>query len=238
MPADQAKTRRYAVYFAPSEASALWRFGCRWLGRDAVSGDPITQPAADGIDPGRLADVTEAPRFYGFHATMKPPFHLRDGMEEAGLLEAMKSFAAGSESFRAGPLKVDRLGRFIALVLSAPSPPMDNFAASCVRAFDGFRAKPSRRDMNRRRLHGLTDRQEAYLKRWGYPYVMEEFRFHMSLTGGLDDDALRTRIETALDGLFAPIAADPLVVDSVCLFCQEDRRSPFMLTKRFALGGK
>ena len=33
---------------------------------------------------------------------------------------------------------------------------------------------------------GLTDRQEALLTQWGYPYVMEEFRFHITLTGALD----------------------------------------------------
>jgi hypothetical protein len=43
-------------------------------------------------------------------------------------------------------------------------------------------------------------RQRNYLDRWGYPYVMEEFRFHMTLTGRLDStcrwgvvDMLRAR---------------------------------------------
>jgi len=236
VPPDPTKSRRYAVYFAPAPDSALWRAGSRWLGRDAVTGEPLTQPVADGIDPGRLVDVTEAPCFYGFHATMKPPFHLRDGADEAGLIEAVDAFAAGCTAFQAGPLTVGRLGRFMALVLAGRSPEMERFAAACVRELDGFRAAPSRTDVDRRRTHGLTDRQEAYLQQWGYPYVMEEFRFHMSLTGGFDDEDLRARIETALDALFAAVAAEPLQVDSVCLFRQENRRTPFRLTARFALG--
>ncbi len=236
MTSADAKTRRFAVYFAPAADSALWRAGCRWLGRDAVTGDLLAQPGCDGIDPGRLVDVTEAPRFYGFHATLKPPFHLREGKDEVALSEAVGALAAGSSGFQAGRLKVERLGRFLALVLARPSPKMEALAADCVRALDGFRAASSRKDVDRRRTHGLTDRQEAYLKQWGYPYVMDEFRFHMSLTGGFDDDVLRARIEAALEGLFAPLVTEPLAVDAVCLFRQEDRRTPFRLSARFALG--
>lgn len=206
------------------------------MGRDAVTGEDLVQPGAAGIDPGQLADVTEAPRFYGFHATLKPPFRLGEDTDEEGLIAAVGAFASARTAFAARPLKVGRLGRFLALVLDGPSPQMAALAAACVRDLDAFRAVPSERQLQRRRGPGLTALQESYLQAWGYPYVMEEFRFHMSLTGGFDDAVLRDRIEPALDALFAPFGSEPLAVDAVCLFRQEDRRTPFRLAKRFDLG--
>ena len=35
---------RYAVYFAPPPDSDWWAFGCRWLGRDALTGRALEQP--------------------------------------------------------------------------------------------------------------------------------------------------------------------------------------------------
>jgi len=236
VPFSIEKSRRYAVYFAPPENSALWRAGCGWLGRDAVTGETLGQQVGNGIAPSRLADITEAPRFYGFHATLKPPFHLHEDMTEAELIAAMEAFAAGRAAFEAGPLMVARLGRFLALVLEAASPEMESLAADCVRAFDAFRAPSSRNDLKRRRQQGLTQRQDSYLRTWGYPYVMEEFRFHMSLTGGFDDEALRSQAEAILNDRFEPFATQPLAVESVCLFQQDDRRTPFRLKARFPFG--
>ncbi len=236
MRPEPTTTRRYAVYFAPAQDSALWHAGSRWLGRDAATGAALEQPAGNGIDPGRLAEITAAPRLYGFHATLKPPFRLKDGTDEAALTAAVEEFASRQSVFSAGRLGVGRLGRFLALVLTDGSSEMNALAGATVRELDVFRAPPDRGELDRRRQAGLTPRQEAHLVAWGYPYVMDEFRFHMSLTGAFDDDLLRDRIEDALKGIFAPITADPLVVDAVCLFRQEERRAPFLLTGRFPLG--
>src|SRR3546814_16854276 len=61
--------------------------------------------------------------------------------------------------------------------------------ADCVRAFDRFRAPPSETALARRRAAGLSARQEANLQAWGYPYVMEDFRLHFTLTGRITDPA-------------------------------------------------
>ena len=42
----------------------------------------------------------------------------------------------------------------------------------------------------RRRPETLSPRQRELLHRRGYPFVMEEFRFHPRLTGGLPQDRL------------------------------------------------
>lgn len=221
-------TARYALYFAPPPDSALWKFASRWLGRDAATGETLDPP--DGVSP----DWTADPRRYGFHATLKPPMALAPGRDEAELLAAAADFAAGHTRFTAPSLRLAELGRFLALIPSAPSEALDEFAAECVRAFDPFRAPPPASDLEKRRAHGLTPRQDDYLRHWGYPYVFEEFRFHMTLTSSLDDDA-RTAARSLLEPAVAPFTRDPLVIDALSIFKQDTRDAPFRIIARFGL---
>src|SRR5207245_1192733 len=81
---------------------------------------------------------------------------------------------------------VDSISGFIAVIPAEPVAELQQLAADCARDFDSFRAPLGAEDRARRRPEKLTERQRDYLDRWGYPYVMEEFRFHMTLTGRLD----------------------------------------------------
>jgi putative phosphonate metabolism protein len=228
-------TSRYAIYYAPDERSDLWRFAASWLGRDPVSGEAAQRPAVDGLDADFVAEATASPHHYGFHATLKSPFSLADGVYAAHLVHALSEFAARRAPFAAPRLELARLGHFLALGLSAPDARMDALAAACVREFDRFRAPPTEDELARRRKAGLDERQQALLAKWGYPYVMDAFRFHMSLTGRLPDADL-DRVEAALTPHVAPFCAAPLPVDSVCLYWQKDRQTPFMLIRRFPFG--
>ena len=221
-------TARYALYFAPPPDSALWKFAGRWLGRDAATGETLDPP--DGVHP----DWTADPRRYGFHATLKPPMALAPGRDEAELLAAAETFVADHPRFTAPSLRLAELGRFLALIPSAPSGDLDAFAADCVRFFDPFRAPQSASDLEKRRAHGLTPRQDEHLRRWGYPYVFEEFRFHITLTGSLDDDA-RAAARTLLEPAVAPFTRDPLEIDALSVFKQDTRDAPFRIIARFGL---
>lgn len=228
---------RYAIYFAPAEDTDIWQFGINWLGRDPVSGRALPQPEVPGLPSDALAAATESPRNYGFHATLKPPFHLADGCTVDDLGEAVRSFAAGRAAFHAPPVSVQRIGRFQAFALTAPSADMARLAADCVMAFDQFRAPPPEAELAKRRGRGLSERQERYLQQWGYPYVMEEFRFHMTMLGSTSDEALHEAVMTYLVPLAARFAEEPLAVDAVCLYRQETREAPFQLVERFPFGG-
>lgn len=228
---------RYAIYFAPAEDTGIWQFGINWLGRDPVSGRALPQPEVPGLSTDALAAATESPRNYGFHATLKPPFHLADGCTADALSEAVRSFAAGRAAFHAPPVSVQRIGRFQAFALTAPSADMARLAADCVMAFDQFRAPPSEAELAKRRGRGLSERQELYLQQWGYPYVMEEFRFHMTMLGSTSDEALHEAVMAYLVPLAARFAEEPLAVDAVCLYRQETREAPFLLVERFPFGG-
>ncbi len=216
---------RYAVYFAPEQGTALDRFGWAWLGRMPDSPEHGA-PSCPELEP-----LIAAPRAYGFHATLKPPFRLADGRGRDDLVGALRDFAARRSAFVCAPLDMQPLDGFLALRPSAPASRLDELAADCVRAFEPFRAPPSEDELARRLGAGLTPRQREYLARWGYPFVFEEFRFHMTLTGRLDDGQ-RQAVEALARPLLQPVLHEPLLVRSVCLFEQEPG-APFLLAERF-----
>lgn len=222
--------QRYAIYYAPPSGSALARFGASWLGWDIEQGEPVSHPDADGFD---VANVTATPRKYGFHGTMKPPFRLADGENLAGLTTAVSAVAREVGAFDAPPLTLRRLGPFLALVPSAPCAPLRTLAGRCVTELDRFRAPLRDADLAKRRANGLTDAQDALLLQWGYPYVLSEFRFHLTLTGRLDDVAAGRAMEV-LTQLTAPLCTDPMPVHEICL-CGEAPGGRFHLVHRYAL---
>ena len=88
--------------------------------------------------------------------------------------------------------------------------------------------------IDRRALLLQRAEQEALLQRWGYPYVMEEFRFHLTLTGRLPVDKITHWTDTARAHL-PPLPA-PFVMDVVALVAErEDGR--FELIQRYTLAG-
>jgi len=227
---------RYAIYWAPPIGSALARLGNAWLGRNADTGDVATRAVPLDIAPDRADAVTEAPRFYGFHGTLKPPFALAPGGSGRALFDAVARFAANRDPIPLPPLVVTAIGPFLALVPSVPVPALNDLAAACVAELDAFRAPSDPADLARRHANGLTARQAAALNRWGYPYVMEDFRFHMTLTGPIADPKDRTALLDALRDICAPACAQPLVMSSLSLFHQPNRTTPFRILARIPLG--
>jgi putative phosphonate metabolism protein len=227
---------RFAIYFAPPAGSGLHRFGSTCLGRDAESGEDLPHPRIDGVTADRWRTLTASPGRYGFHATLKPPFHLAPGRTRAELVHALCRFAAGHRPLETAPLRVTRIASFVALVLRDASTPLSALADGCLRDLDQFRAPPSADDLARRRAEALSPRQRALLEAWGYPYVMDEWRFHMTLASGLER-AEADAVCPALERLAAPVCRAPLAVDAICLFEQPARAVPFRLTGRFPFGG-
>ena len=230
---------RYAVYWAPEAGSALWRFGSSWLGWDAEAGAPAAPPALTEAEaaalPAPLAEITRTPRRYGFHATLKPPFALAEGRGAAELEAAAEALAAAIQPFEAAPLFLHARGRFASLRLAAASAELSALAAATVRELDAFRAPPAEEELARRRAAGLTPAQEDNLRRWGYPYVMESFDFHLTLSGPRDPEGLEA-IAKVLGPRIAPFAAAPLVVREIALFGDPGGGAPFRLLRRLPLG--
>ena len=128
-----------------------------------------------------------------------------------------------------------RLGGFLAL-MPEQADGIAALAARCVRELDRFRAPPAAAELDRRRAKGLSTAQEDLLQHWGYPYVFEEFRFHLTLTGSLPD-AEADVFEALLETRFAPLREQRVSIDDICVFRQETRQDDFIVAARFALSG-
>src|SRR5687768_16449731 len=102
---------RHAVYYAPAAGSTLHRLGSSWLGRDAVRGEAVRQPAIAG-----LADATLEPARYGFHATLKAPFTMNSDMKRVELGDAVALLAAQMEMVTIPRLALRDIDGFLALV--------------------------------------------------------------------------------------------------------------------------
>jgi putative phosphonate metabolism protein len=225
---------RYAIYFAAGADSALTRFGAKLLGYDAYTGDEVPfPPEALHVAPD-WRDVSADPRKYGFHATLKAPMALTPGKTDAELMAACASFASKARPLPVIRPVVDSISGFIAVIPAEPVDSLQQLAAECVRDFDSFRPALTAEDRARRKPEKLSERQRDYLDRWGYPYVMEEFRFHMTLTGRLDTER-RGPILEMLRERFAALKIDALVIDRIALFRQHDARGRFRIVDEWAL---
>jgi len=216
--------KRYGIYWAPPADHPLWRAGCEWLGRDAESG------AAHAASPHRAG-----PRRYGFHATLAAPFRLGDG-SEAALHDAAAAFALTQRPVPLGLLQVTRLGSFIALCPAEKQPGIAVLESGCVHTFHRFRAPLSAAERGRRLRSRLTPHQIALMDEWGYPYVLDQFRLHMTLTGPVAADQIEA-VARSLQQAYAPLADAPVTIDAISLVRQDGADARFRVVERFALTG-
>ena len=225
------KFTRYAVYYTPAEG-AFARFGAQWLGWDIAAGREAERPDVAGLS-APPEEIVRTPGRYGFHATLKPPFRLAEGASAQALEESLGALAAQLPAVRAEGLALARIGGFLALVPVGSEARIGAVAAIAVETLDSFRAPMQAQELARRRARRLTPGQEAMLLRWGYPYAMAEFRFHMTLTGRLGADAL-AQVADALEAPLRGVAPAPFMLDGLSLVGEgEDGR--FRVIRRFAM---
>ena len=225
---------RYGLYFAPGADEAFHDLAASWLGRDAATGKSVEHPDLDGLGASELAEITGPARRYGFHATLKAPFRLADGVSEADMIKAMESFADRTDVFEIPSLRVGRLEGFLALVPGGPAPALNAFANSVVEAFEPLRAPLTDREIERRNPDSLSSGELRNLMRWGYPYVFDHFRFHMTLTTRLAEPGIG-RIEAAANAHFAPVLSGPVAVRELTLFVEPEPGAPFTIHSRTPL---
>ncbi|MFZ7093355.1 DUF1045 domain-containing protein [Primorskyibacter sp. 2E233] len=222
---------RYAIYYT-LPAGPLSEFGAAWLGWNLSTGERPDAPQVANL-PAPAHDLSQTPRKYGFHGTIKPPFHLTEGETAKSLDIALAAFCAKTRAVQLDGLELARLGRFLALVPTGDTAPLKALAARVVEDFDHFRAALSDEELQRRRSRPLTAAQDALLEQWGYPYVMDEFRFHMTLTGQLPSSAAK-HTQNALAPILAPLLPAPFHIDALTL-CGEDHSGMFHSLARYKL---
>jgi putative phosphonate metabolism protein len=224
---------RYAVFFTPPADDPLTETAATWLGRDAFGRGSIDPPQVPGLD---LAALTAEPRRYGFHGTLKAPFHLMAGRSEADLITAFDAFVRDYPAFTIPQMVVGAIGPFFALVpADGAEDGISGLADACVKAFEPLRAPLSEADIARRLPERLDESQRAYLAEWGYPYVFDAFRFHMTLTGAVPEED-RPAMRQLLDATFAPFAGKPMRIGHLALFAEPERGAPFTVLRLAKLG--
>jgi putative phosphonate metabolism protein len=226
---------RYAIYFTPSSDAALWRLGSSILGYDAVTRATVDFPSGSLWREPWFARAQATPARYGFHATLKAPFSLAAGVTESAILERAEAVSTRHAPVFLPALEATLLGDFVALRPLADDAELSRLAAACVRDFDDLRAPLASHDRERRLSQGLTPRQHAHLEQWGYPYVFEDFRFHMTLTGSIAPSK-RAEVLATMRALYR-CDSGPVVVDAISVLAQPTREERFGLIARFPLRG-
>jgi putative phosphonate metabolism protein len=225
---------RYAIFYVPG-AEAQWVQSCtEWLGWDLNNNCNVVHPELADL-PLNVSEITQTPRKYGLHATLKPPFRLAPDQTEETLRSACSTLANDQKPVHLESLALTRMGRFLALCPTGSPDMLNAFAARCVSELDMYRAALTPDDLARRRGAGLSIRQEHNLVRWGYPHVMDLFRFHITLTGRLSKDKL-LGVENAVDRLLLDQLPAPLDLRDLALV-GEDGTGQFHLIQRYPLKG-
>jgi hypothetical protein len=216
--------RRYAVYYAPRRGPFSDQ-AARWLNGDA----DIRVPAADA------KDMTTGARRYGFHGTLRAPFRCASDVTAERIATEVAALAARLHPVECTGLHLENLGGFLALTPTGDTAALANLAASVVQATNQLRAPMTEAEIARRRPDSLTPRQCVLMNAWGYPFVMEEFEFHLTLTDRLTPEQT-PEVMGVLQAHFDPVLPRPFRVEDLCLF-GEDAAGAFHLLHRYPLTG-
>ena len=232
---------RYALYYSPAPDSPWWQAGANWLGRDPMHTAKISQNHIAGIPDAMLTQLTSDARRYGFHATLKAPFHLLEGFQEAELISMASAFSKVQPVIRVEEMQVRRMGNFLALRPGGNEAEINALAMRCVSYFDLLRRAPDPASLAKRRHSGLSARQESLLQQWGYPYTEEEYRFHLTLSDDLQDvDAdAQYALRKAAELHFARLLENtPLDIDALTIFREERPGAALSFWMRFPFQAK
>lgn len=222
---------RYAVYWAPDTDHPLWKAGCDWLGRDPESAWTALE---------HRAHVGE-PRRYGFHATLKAPMALRDGVGFEDLSDAAERLAASRRSFDMPLLEVTTLRGFIALrpaITVTVDHPLRRLSDACVRDLDTLRRPLSGEELARRLGSMDFDAAErANIDAVGYAFAFDRWQFHMTLSDGFApaDAAKRNTMLDEARRHFAEALRPQLRCTALSLFAEPAPGRPFELVRRLPL---
>lgn len=226
---------RYAIFFLPEPDSEIAALGARWLGRHMETGARFGAPDLDAIDASTHARITSGPRRYGFHATLKAPFGLAEGRTREELIAAFRGFSRSVSPVRIPVLSLARLRGVFALVPAINDSDLEMLGSDAEHHFEPFRAPLTPQEAQRRAAGGLTSRQARHLERYGYPFVLDEFRFHLTLTGPLANKELAL-LAGALEEFFQPVIGRGLLVDRVALVMETAPASEFVVLAVAPLG--
>ena len=226
---------RYGIFSCPDDSTPLAAFGEQALGRRA-DGSSIEISSDSYPDAEMASSLRKTPAHYGFHATLKAPFQLAEGASETALLEAVEQLAVRQKPVHMYALSPRVLTNFVALAFETQPLAIAALAEQCVIGLEGLREPMSAEDISRRQPAKLNSTQRSYLHRYGYPYVLSEFQFHMTLTGEFNQSTHKVYGDW-LNSLYGRIVCEAPTLDRLAVVWQPDRVSPFKRIAQFAFDG-
>jgi hypothetical protein len=200
-------TARYAIYFAPARDSLLWTRAQDWLAQPDL--EPLTVSA----------------RKYGFHATIYAP--MRIASDVSHLAAALSEFADDRAPVALTGLAPRLIDGFLALTTEPQPQALTDFATDVVMSFESFRELLTLDERARRLKAPLTPRQIELVDRYGYPYVLEQFLFHMTLTDRLPPEMREPMVARAAEW-FASALAEPVQLDRLVVFAEPEPGAAFL----------
>ena len=218
---------RCALCFTPPADDALTIAAARWLRRDPYTGARISWPI-EGLVETDHAFLTAAPRRLGFHGSLKPAFRLSGDYAIADIQAALAKFCRRVPPVTVEAMRISLLDNFFALIPASPNPELDELAADFVTVFDQYRSPTSDLDLARGDIGRLNGRQFANLMAWGHPHVLDQFRYHMTLTGPIDE-LERDYVAQMLKRHFGTVIESPLCISQVALFVEPEPNAPFLI---------
>ena len=224
---------RYAVYFSPPEESALSKFASSWLGWNAQNAQKMSRPILKRLN-SDIAELTKLQSSYGFHGTLKPPFSIVKTKDENDLKYAILKLSQSIKKFEISTIRLKILNGFVAIVAADENNEIKNLAKKCVQELDSFRQLEPLKKVQKRRSTGLSKSEEFNLQKWGYPYVMDSFRFHLTLTRRLNPEESKNVMEV-LAAELSEILRASLPIRDICLFGESDTSGNFQIIQRFSL---
>ena len=223
--------KRYAIYYAPIENCGLDVFGKCLLGWDPYKGEEITNsypPKLPNLQ--KFSRFVLTPKQYGFHGTIKAPFRLKDGYTYNDLENKVCEISKQIHSFYIDKLIIKKLGNFIALI-PTNNLKVNDVSNKFVEGLDYLRDELSENEIKKRNPIKLTSRQKKMLFKWGYPYVFNEFKFHLTLTSKLNIEEIDD-VFKSLQNILTQFNLIKINFNSVCIFGQKSDEK-FYFIKRF-----
>ena len=224
--------RRYAIYYTPEPNGDLSRLGTHWLGWDADVGAPAQHLSIEDLGED-LAALTERPRRYGFHGTLKAPFRLHPDRSPLDLHHSVQRIAACSAPIVLPGLAISDRSGFLSLRPVGDTADLNDLSDRLVSELDAFRAPATETEAAKWKNRRLTDRQRAAVADWGYPFVFEDFCFHMTLTGPRPAKRL-AQLQRILTPILEPNLPRPFEMNSVSL-CGEAPNGFFRVIHRYGM---
>lgn len=232
--------KRVAIYFLPKKNSSLENFGKNLLGRDINKKRKISLTRRQKYFINRrftyfdeLKDYCEKPAKYGFHATLKAPFRLKRNVKTKDFYDVISHIAAQHSRFKIKGLKIVYRKKFTFITSRKEIKSLINLENDLVKHLDTFRAELNKTEIKKRNPDSLTFKQNKYLKEWGYPFVLDQFKFHMTLMNQ-NNNKLSNKQKLELEKLIYKISNNLLEFNEISLL-GENKNGYFEEIKRFKL---